>query len=271
MRACTFLVLIQFVLLCSESLADEGLATKQCRSVHLRYFAPEGVTFYNEVTVKHGAPGTYFATCAWTGGYFGIQLRPDMTRRVLFSVWDSSQNDKNAVDDDKRVKTLYKHDDVQIGRFGSEGTGGQSFFEYDWKPGVTYRFKVTAEVQGERTAYSGYFYIPEEQAWKHLVTFSTIAGGRTLRGYYSFVEDYRRDTISATKKRSAAYGNGWVETSDGKRIKIQKARFTGDRNPATNINAKIEHGQFVLSTGGKTRNTDTQLQAIMDLSTVNPD
>jgi hypothetical protein len=271
MQKYTTLMLIHCLFLCTVAPAQQSdarsLATKQCRSVHLRYFAPEGVTFYNEVIPKRTALGTYFMVCGWTGGYFGIQERKDGTKRVLFSVWDSSQNDKNAVDEDKRVKLLYKDDDVRIGRFGGEGTGGQSFFEYNWKVGERYRFMVTAQVLDERTAYSGYFFVPEENAWKHLVTFTTITEGRTLRGYYSFIEDYKRDTISATKRRVATYGNGWVETADGKRTTIQKARFTGDRNPAANINAKMVGGLFQLSTGGNTTNSDTQLREIMNLET----
>ena len=185
---CTFLVLIQLLLLCSGSRGEDSLEGRQCRSVHLRYFGTESVTFYNEVTVNQSASGTYFMVCGWTGGYFGIQDRPDGSKRVIFSVWDSSQDDKNAVEEDKRVQLLYKDEQVRIGRFGGEGTGGQSFFDYDWKPGVRYRFKVSAEVQGERTAFAGYFYVPEEHAWKHLVTFSTITGNGPLDGEVWYVE-----------------------------------------------------------------------------------
>src|SRR5436189_133438 len=83
-----------------------------------------------------------------------------------------------------------KGDAVRVRRFGGEGTGGQSFFDYEWKVGETYRFLVTAKPDGDtRTAYSGYFFVPEkagggsgepaggspvEGQWKHLVTFSTI-------------------------------------------------------------------------------------------------
>ncbi len=61
---------------------------------------------------------------------------------------------------------------------GNEGTGGQSFFDYDWKVGQTYRFFVTARTEGERTEFAGYFHVPEQKAWKHLVTFSTIGQER---------------------------------------------------------------------------------------------
>src|SRR4051794_23707500 len=40
--------------------ADETLKGIACRSVHLGYPAPEGVAFYNEMTVEKSADGTYF-------------------------------------------------------------------------------------------------------------------------------------------------------------------------------------------------------------------
>jgi hypothetical protein len=53
-------------------------------------------------------------------------------------VWDpGKQADPNQVEADKRVKLLYQGEGVRIGRFGNEGTGGQSFFDCDWKIGKT--------------------------------------------------------------------------------------------------------------------------------------
>ena len=52
---------------------------------------------------------------------------------------------------------------------------------------------------------AGYFYIPEDKQWKHLVSFSTLASNQLLRGYYSFIEDFKRDRISATKVRKAHF------------------------------------------------------------------
>ncbi len=48
-----------------------------CRSVHLFYSAPEGLAFYNEVTVGQSAAGTYFMACGFDLGYFGIQQSAD--------------------------------------------------------------------------------------------------------------------------------------------------------------------------------------------------
>ena len=239
---------------------DERLAGKACRSVHLRYSAPEGVAFYNELTVEKSAEGTYFMSCGFNMGYFGIQEKRGGKKVVIFSVWEpGKQNNPNATPEERRVKALAEGEGVLVRRFGGEGTGGQSFLNYDWKNGERCRFLVTAQPDGERTAYSGYFYLPQEKKWQLMATFSTLAKGKLLRGYYSFVEDFRRNRISATQARKSLFGNGWVQATDGKWHALTKARFTGDRNPATNINSGVQEGEFFLATGGETKNSDTPL------------
>jgi hypothetical protein len=245
--------------------ADETLEGKACRSVHLAYPAGKGAAFYNEVTVERSAPGTYFCACGWDKGYFGMQELDRGKKVLIFSVWDSNQNDPRAVGEEKRVKLLYKDEKVRIGRFGGEGTGGQSFLDYDWKTGETYRFLVAAKVNGERTEYAGYFFVPEEKAWKHIVTFSTITGGRPLGGYYSFVEDFKRDGASATRPREARFGNAWLKAADGQWNAVVKARFTADRNPVTNIDAGVRGDRFFLVTGGATENKGAKLNEPIDL------
>jgi hypothetical protein len=258
------LPLLGFLAAVPETEADERLQGIACRSVHLGYPAPEGWGFHNEVTVERSAVGTYFMVCGWNTGYFGLQELGNGRKLLLFSVWDSQQNDPKAVEEDRRVKLLHQDDAVRIGRFGGEGTGGQSFFDYDWKVGETYRFLVTARPDGNRTAYAGYFFVPEQNAWKHLVTFSTITGGQPLRGYYSFVEDFRRDKVSTTHARVARFGNGWVKTTDNRWVPLNQARFTADRNPVMNIDAGAEGPRFFLATGGSTENRGAKLRTIID-------
>jgi hypothetical protein len=243
--------------------ADEKLKGIACRSVHLGYPAPPGVAFYNELTVEESADGTYFMACGWSKGYFGIQERGDGKKLVLFSVWDPAAGDKpETVPPDKRVRMLDRDREVRVGRFGNEGTGGQAFFDYDWKVKETYRFLVTAKADGpDRTAYSGYFHVPEAKTWKRLVTFSTLTDkDELLRGYYSFVEDFRRNRVSATKVRKAVYGNGWVQSASGKWVSLAKARFTADANPVLNIDAGLIGPRFFLATGGETENNTTRLR-----------
>lgn len=242
---------------------DERLKGIACRSVHLQYPAVEGELFYNEVTIEKSADGTYFCVCGFSKGYYGIQELANGKKLVIFSVWDpGSQDDPKKVPEEKRVQLLHQDPGVRVGRFGNEGTGGQSFFDYDWKIGTTYRFLVTSKVAKERTAYGAYFYLPEKNQWKHLVTFSTLANGHALRGCYSFIEDFRRNKISTTKVRHAVFANGAIKAK-GEWIALEKARFTADSNPVLNINAGIVGNQFFLTTGGETKNDGTPLRQLM--------
>ncbi len=245
--------------------ANERLAGIACRSVHLSFPSDAATAFYNEVTPLHSATGTYFSVCGWDKGYFGMQQVGSGKKLLIFSVWDSGHNDPNAVKEEQRTKLIYKDEKTRIGRFGGEGSGGQSFYDYDWKIGETYRFLLTSKINGERTEYAGYFFVPEEKAWRHLVTFSTITGGKNMTGFYSFIEDFKRDKVSATLVRQARFGNGWAKAADNSWHALRRAKFTADSNPSLAIDAGIEEGRFFLTTGGATTNANTQLWKTMSL------
>jgi hypothetical protein len=246
--------------------ADEKLKGIACRSVHLAYTAAESSAFCLDVTVDSSAAGTYVMVCGWDAGYFGLQELANGKKLILFSVWDPhDQDDPNSVPEEKRVRTLHKDEQVRVGRFGGEGTGGQSFFEYDWKIGETYRFLVRAKKEGDRSEYSGDFFIPEKKEWKHLVTFSTPNGGKILRGHYSFVEDFRRNRVSTTRTRQAHFSNGWVQTTEDEWQPVTTARFTADANPVLNIDAGINGDRFFLATGGDIENKTVLLRKSMSL------
>ncbi|MDE2505592.1 MAG: DUF3472 domain-containing protein [Planctomycetota bacterium] len=265
LASCAFNVAVMTA--CGAVVADENLAGIACRSVHLRYPAPEASAFYNEVAVEKSAAGTYFCACGFNQGYFGIQELGGGKKVVIFSVWDpGAQNDPNAVDPKNRVRLVSKDEQVRIGRFGNEGTGGQSFLDLDWKPGETYRFLVQAKLDGDRTVYSASIAPPGAKAWRRLASFSTLAQRRLLSGYYSFIEDFKRDKVSATIERRATFGAGWVRTKDGTWRSLRQAEFTADANPALNIDAGMRGDRFFLDTGGKVKNTHTPLHKLIDLA-----
>jgi hypothetical protein len=263
MRYLTTLAVLAVV--ACPAFTDEKLAGIACRSVHLGYSAPASTAFYNEAAVVRSSPGTYFCVCGFNHGYYGIQELANGKKLLIFSVWDPGrQDDPKQVAAERRVKLLHQGEGVRVGRFGGEGTGGQSFYDFDWKIGETYRFLVTATPDGdERTAFAGYFFHPGKKAWLHLITFSTITRHRHLGGYYSFVEDFRRNRVSATQARKAYYGNGWVKPATGDWIPLVKATFTADSNPATNIDAGPDGMRFFLTTGGDTKNQTTKLRHVM--------
>lgn len=260
-------LVIGFGLLFTAQAQEIRQPPRAARSVHLFYPAPEATVFYNELTVERSVPGSYFMGCGFRHGYFGIQELGNRKKVVIFSVWDPTRgNNPSAVAKQRRVEVLDKADDVIARRFGGEGTGGQSFFDYDWKIGQTCRFLVKATVTERKTAYAAYFYLPESKAWKHLVTFRTFTGGDRLKGLYSFIEDFRRDGKSATEVRRAIFGNGWVNDRDGKWAPLTKARFTASGatwEAKETIDAGVLKDRFYLQTGGDTQTT-TPLRTMME-------
>ena len=226
--------------------------SKAARSVHLVYKGEEGNCFYNEIEVKESQMGTYFCVLGFNHGYYGLQERED-GKWLIFSIWDpGKQDDPEIVESEKRVRLLYKDDNVVTGRFGNEGTGGQSFYKYDWKIDENYKFMVTSNINGDRTEYTSWFYLNEESRWIKLVTFDTITLGDNLKGYYSFVEDFRRDGKSIGEVRTAHFSNGWIRFLDGEWKSLQEAKFSADKNVWINIDGGQLGSKFYLKTGGET-------------------
>jgi hypothetical protein len=254
---------IAVVLLSGPALGDERLAGLACRSVHLSYPAAPGSAFLNAVNVETSAPGTYFCVGGFHHGYLGIQEQDRGRKVAIFSVWDpGKQDDPKAVADERRVKLIAKDPETRVGRFGNEGTGGQSFLDLDWNPGKVQRFLVTAKPDGDRTVYAAYLAPPGADAWRLIAAFSTITGGEFLKGDYAFIEDFRRDRVSATRERRATFGPAWVrDAKTGEWAPLSRARFTADRNPSLAIDAgpTEDAGRFFLATGGKVTNAHTPL------------
>ena len=227
---------------------------RAARSVHLGWQAPDAELFYLEATVEKSTAGSYFMACGWNTGYFGIQELGNGRKVVIFSVWDPTKGDNpNAVSVEQRVELLHQGEGVRIKRFGGEGTGGQSMADFDWAIGQTNRFIVRGQLDGTKTAYSGYLFDPATKAWRHLATFRTQSGGSPLKGLYSFVEDFRRDTRSVGDNRRASFGNGWIRTTQGAWLPLTKARFTAsgaEWESKDNIDAGPTGDRFYLSTGG---------------------
>lgn len=245
---------------------------RAARSVHLGYPAPEAELFYTEMVIEQSVNGSYFMACGWNTGYFGLQQldRPDDTV-VIFSVWDPTKgDDPAAVKSEERVEVLHEGEGVRIRRFGGEGTGGQCMAPFNWTLGATNRFLLRGEVQGSKTAYTAWVGRPDETRWWKLATFRTRTGGLPLSGFYSFVEDFRRNGASAGETRRARYGHGWVKTVMGDWVALTRARFTAssaDWEAKETINAGLANGWFFLVTGGDTKQS-IPLRTVLERSPV---
>lgn len=254
---------------CHAAAAGAIKPPRAARSVHLGYPAPDAALFYTEMVVEESVNGSYFMAAGWNTGYLGVQqLGPPTNKVVIFSVWDPTKGDNpNAVKPEDRVELLHEGEGVRIRRFGGEGTGGQCMAPFAWKVGETNRFLMRGEVQGDKTAYTAWIWRADRGDWWKLATFRTQSKGSPLRGLYSFVEDFRRDTRSATERRRARFGNGWVQTVAGAWQPLVKARFTASSaewEAKDTIDAGVRDGWFQLATGGETKTT-TPLRSVMEL------
>ena len=227
--------------------------------------------FYNECVVQKHSPGSFFMCCGFSGGYFGIQDNDNENpgeRRVLFSVWDQSdaENDAHATKAD-RVQTLYENAHVVVRRFGGEGTGAQCIDHSgaNWVAGRKMRFCVMhRREEGETHACFGAWIWPEGDAgWTHLASFRVLRPrDDVFGGFYSFVEDFRRDGRSVFDERRASFGPAWCWSKKDGWVPASCVEFTASANDLKNddiveggpvdAGAGEEPGTAYLSNGGAT-------------------
>jgi len=202
-------------------------------SVHLSFLLPGDTDvqwFYNEITVPEGDDviGSFFMANGFAGGYFGMQVNSEMERRILFSVWSPYNTDNPAeIPEESKVLLLGKGRGVTTGEFGNEGSGGQSYKVFDWQAGNTYKFLLRGEPNGDNyTAYTAYFYAPEEGEWRLIAGFNRPLTNTYLTRFHSFLENF----IPATGfiRRKGLFSNQWIRDKDGNWQELTKAKFTAD-------------------------------------------
>lgn len=206
-------------------------------SVHLNYTIPDSTNaewFYNEVTVPKGNDilGSYFMADGFGEGYFGMQVNSPGERHILFSVWSPfNTDDPKAIPDDQKIIMLKKGDKVHTGEFGNEGAGGQSYLNYMWRAGLTYKFLVHAKPDGNgRTEYTAYFLAPEVNKWQLIASFSRPKTNTYLKHLHSFLENFEPE--EGTKTREVLFSSQWICDDKGHWAELTKARFTGDNTAA---------------------------------------
>ncbi len=186
--------------------------------------------FYNEVTINPGDDphGTYGMAIGFHGGYFGMQVCDEGVHKLIFSIWSPySTDDPNEIPEDDMVKVLKKHDKVWTGEFGNEGSGGQSFMEYDWKAGETYKFLCHIVPRGNgKTEFTGYFFFPESGKWELLCSFLRPKTDTYFKGPYSFLESFI--DVNGSRFRRVYFGNQWAVTKGGRWFPVNRMKLTGD-------------------------------------------
>lgn len=215
-------------------------------SVHFRYGVPDTDIkyYYNEVTVPEGEDviGSYFMANGFGQGYFGMQVNGESERRVLFSVWSPYVTDNPAeIPESQRITLLGNGQGVTIGEFGNEGSGGQSYLNYDWQTDTTYRFLLKGEPSGPNTTdYTAYFYAPELGEWRLIASFRRPDTNTYLTDFYSFLENFNTSTGSRTRR--GTFGNQWVHDASGNWHEVTEATFTYDATADAGIRLDYKGG-----------------------------
>lgn len=205
-------------------------------STHLIYLLPSEVQaewFYTEVTVPQGNDilGSYFMADGFGEGYFGMQVNSPTTRHILFSVWSPFKTDNpKDIPSDQRIQLLRRGDGVHAGKFGNEGSGGQSYLNYPWKAGRTYRFLLHASPHSpdsaDYTVFTAYFYAPEARKWRLIASFRRPQTYTYLTHLHSFLENFLPE--QGDKERRVLFGNQWIKTAQGQWIELNKMHFSTD-------------------------------------------
>jgi len=228
-------------------------------SVHLNYQQPENVNaewYYNEVTVPKGQDilGSYFMACGFGEGYFGMQANSPTERHILFSVWSPfNTDDPKSIPVSHKIKMLKKGDGVHTGEFGNEGAGGQSYLNYMWKAGNTYKFLLHG-VPGKDslTTYTAYFFTPETDKWQLIASFTRPQTKTYLKRFHSFLENF--SPVHGDLSRKVLFDNQWICDDKGTWTELKSARFTTDNTGAKSYRMDyqggVDNGAFYLKNGG---------------------
>ena len=228
-------------------------------SVHLGYSVPADLKaewFYNEVTVPvhQDIIGSYFMADGFGEGYFGMQVNSPTERRILFSVWSPfNTDDPKKIPDNQQIRLMSKGKDVHAGTFGDEGSGGQSYLNYLWQAGITYRFLLHGEPQPDNyTRYTAYFYDPKLSKWLLIASFNRPATQTYLTHLHSFLENFEPE--AGNLQRSVDFTSQWVRSKEGEWTELNTARLTGDATAhkkfRMDYSGGLRAGSFYLHNGG---------------------
>jgi hypothetical protein len=231
-------------------------------SVHIRYHHPDPpatyLAYYNEIRVEETVKHTYFCTIGFDVGYFGIQDH-DSGHLAIFSVWDKGggQNNSSAVDEADRTEVIFTNDRARSSRFGGEGSGAKTMMPFDWEVGKTYTFIVLLTPQEKGTLYTAW--IGEKgKGWQKIATYNTVMTKKSIRGFYSFIEDYARNGETGQSARLAFYPEhgAMTATYDWQRIVDGSGTIADD--VIQNGHSGVKKNTFFSKSGAETADYNTQ-------------
>ncbi len=181
---------------------------------------------------------TYYAALVWDNGYAGVQRGGNgFYKHVHFSLWDP---------DGKTSTVIWHAPNVLVQRFGGEGTGWKSMWNFRWKEHHDYKLLVKTTQVEDKSRYDAWFFDYDGYQWKHLATFQYPEVAPFTR-FSSFIEDW-----AGTPGNYRAYSlfnvtERFVNTKEWYTHDEADYWVNGD-NP--NCDAYVKDGKFFIASGG---------------------
>lgn len=248
-------------------LSGSHLIAQKTTVPHLYFPLPDtirAVSFYNELTVpsdgvaKHGL----YIAGGFDGGYIGLEFNKPSKRKVVFSL--SGPDKKDGAPVAERVTLLASGDGVETRSAGKPG-GARSDFRYEWKPGLTYPFLITAlpDSAAAVTIYTAYCFLTELKKWKLIASYKVPGNGNAFRGLYAFHEY----AMAANGRMDEATmgGNQWVQDERGRWTELTRGWLNNTTSGAAGFSRTAKTKQPVINW---TANADSTVQADKDRSVI---
>jgi len=110
---------------------------------------------------------------------------------------------------------LRKGKDTVFNDFGKEGSGGQSFLRFMWKPEKTYGFLLKGEPSPGVPNHSDYtaWHKSEEKGWTLIASWRRPKAAQYLKGIHSFNEGFYPET--GDQERTCSYSRQWACDTKG--------------------------------------------------------
>lgn len=216
---------------------------------------------YEEVMIPDYSDiyATYCMAIGFSGGYMGIQNNGTNRHDVIFSIWDNGSTEKDpGLANYKKAGAVDAGPNIQVNRFGNEGTGAQTLAAGDyWTPGKFVQFISNARPEtmtytvksskGEDSSFvqkntlmSTWFNLRDGKGWQYMATVRMPGQGQYFDGWYSFLENYN---AGGDMLRRAYYKNCYGHSvSSNKWFHFNKAGFT-HTDGGGDVGARSDYGQ----------------------------
>ena len=195
-------------------------------SVYLSYINEGNKEYdwlYTRILVPHNMDPVYsfYQGIGFYRGYLGIQVNSETERRVLFSIWDSSEEalDRSKVKKEDRVELVAKGDGVTAQGFENQGTGGQSFAKYPWVTDIPVDLLANVKrLKGNKLLFTAWFRQKQQgdNKWHFIASWKAPKDNRYFKWMYSFVMNfsettgqYRRECYFLNASGRIAGSNEW--------------------------------------------------------------